>query len=450
MRLLLILVTLTALTFVSPARIASADDPHFMLLWPVPPESPISQEFGANPEDYFGQGHEGIDFDVRHGTPVIAVAGGHARWEEGEATYGCHVVVTHPWGSTTYAHLSRRGNIGNVRQGELIGYSGGATDDPCRGRSTGDHLHFGLQVNGISDPDRFWGYIDPLPFLIYSNLENEVILFEHSFYRGSAVKVQGPGSVNLSGSFAFLSDKPSSIAIPRGWSVIVYKHENKAGQPSERKMIRWNDVDFANDTFDDGTSLNDNISAIEVLPYLADNFDDPVSGVLPTSSDRPSAYVRGYVAGEYQVQIVDPAFDPVAAAFIPGIYTNASIAVDARLVGASTSRRLSVSCRRQPDADSAYRLTVSPDTGRFLLSRRDTGTRVDLVSWQSSPAIRRGNQTNRLELICVGTTISAKINGIELASVQDGTYQLGRMWIGVAATNATADARFNDLVVTRG
>jgi len=54
---------------------------------------------------------------------------------------------------------------------------------------------------------------------------------------------------------------------------------------------------------------------------------------------------------------------------------------------------------------------------------------------------------NRIELTCVGATITASINGTQVAAVQDITYATGRHFIGVNGAGSTG--RFDNLVVTQ-
>ncbi|MFN8559324.1 MAG: hypothetical protein U0531_18965 [Dehalococcoidia bacterium] len=42
-----------------------------------------------------------------------------------------------------------------------------------------------------------------------------------------------------------------------------------------------------------------------------------------------------------------------------------------------------------------------------------------LVEISARPAIRRNDEPNQLELLCIGPTISAAINGTVVASVED-------------------------------
>ena len=102
--------------------------------------------------------HTGIDTPAARGTSIYAaksgvvvtsVLGSGSYW-----SYGNFVLISHSDGtSTLYAHMSRRnaskGQV--VKQGDVIGYVG------TTGRSTGNHLHFEVRVNGSrTDPVNYF------------------------------------------------------------------------------------------------------------------------------------------------------------------------------------------------------------------------------------------------------------------------------------------------------
>lgn len=92
--------------------------------------------------------HNGLDFPVDTGTPVVAAAGGTVQLlDHGKSGYGKHVVIIHPNGTKAlYAHLSAFSvsNGQSVAQGTKIGEVGST------GGSTGPHLHFELNWPGGS------------------------------------------------------------------------------------------------------------------------------------------------------------------------------------------------------------------------------------------------------------------------------------------------------------
>ena len=135
------------------------------LIYPV--TGPITQLFGENPDFYkkWGfPGHNGIDFGIANGTPVLAAAKGtvdKVSFEDGG--YGNYVKLRHTDGSSTfytyYAHLMNASVTAgqNVEAGATIGFSNNT------GASTGPHLHFGLRTSDTSGA--YKGYIDPMPHL---------------------------------------------------------------------------------------------------------------------------------------------------------------------------------------------------------------------------------------------------------------------------------------------
>lgn len=183
---------------------------------------------------------------------------------------------------------------------------------------------------------------------------------------------------------------------------------------------------------------------------FADNFNDPSSGALPRSSAEPTRYIEGYVDEEYRVQVLDPTYGLLRAIYIPGTFGNSSLAVDVRMAGEPGAQTVILACRLQPGDESQYRFFVNPETRTFRLFRRDSATGfADLAPLQPSAAIRRGTAVNRLQITCAGDTISASINGLEVASVQDATYPAGRMWFGTGTTGALGDLRFDNLVISQ-
>jgi hypothetical protein len=185
---------------------------------------------------------------------------------------------------------------------------------------------------------------------------------------------------------------------------------------------------------------------------LADDFEDPASGRLPKSSPSTPHATIGYAAGEYVVEQGDPERERRPAAWLPGLYANASLSIDARLVGDVDRRYLALGCRHQSTSDSHYRLVVVPDGGHFALARWDQNSEVLLTPWQTTSALRDGDQNNRLQLTCSGSTIAASLNGLQVALVQDSTYSEGWMWIGAGSSpnsQATVQARFDNLVLTQ-
>ena len=101
--------------------------------------------------------HEGVDFLLRRGTPVMATAEGTVKRAEQSRSYGKVIDIRHPESGymTRYAHLSEIPNDiyrgASVQRGDTIGYSGNT------GLSGGPHLHYEVhELDGeVLDPMHF-------------------------------------------------------------------------------------------------------------------------------------------------------------------------------------------------------------------------------------------------------------------------------------------------------
>jgi murein DD-endopeptidase MepM/ murein hydrolase activator NlpD len=106
--------------------------------------------------------HTGVDIGVPQGTPVRATADGTvAAFTSYNTTQLNYVSLFHGSGITSrYLHLNRVlvGAEQFVKQGDIIGYSGGMPGTAgSGGLTTGPHLHFEIRVDGLPD--------DPLRYL---------------------------------------------------------------------------------------------------------------------------------------------------------------------------------------------------------------------------------------------------------------------------------------------
>jgi murein DD-endopeptidase MepM/ murein hydrolase activator NlpD len=97
--------------------------------------------------------HKGVDYAAPRGTPIKAAGDGRVTLAGRKGGYGNTIVIKHGQRyQTLYAHMQgfakgiRAGS--NVKQGQIIGYIG------TTGLSTGPHLHYEFQANGV--------HVDPL------------------------------------------------------------------------------------------------------------------------------------------------------------------------------------------------------------------------------------------------------------------------------------------------
>lgn len=124
---------------------------------------PVTQEFGERPWYYarWGlAGHNGVDFGLPDGTPVVSASDGEVVEVGDDPTgYGYYVKVRTPDGEDwLYAHL----NLWElpapgtwVAEGHRLGYSGST------GNSTGPHLHLGWRPDHTVRGWPYNGYAEP-------------------------------------------------------------------------------------------------------------------------------------------------------------------------------------------------------------------------------------------------------------------------------------------------
>jgi uncharacterized delta-60 repeat protein len=185
---------------------------------------------------------------------------------------------------------------------------------------------------------------------------------------------------------------------------------------------------------------------------VADTFDDPNAGALPRASTEPARRRLSVQGGEYVVEKVDPADGRGQGAYVPGVYGDVTLAVDARVVGDPGGQVLHLICRWNTTTNSGYRLSIGAARGTVTVERIDEGALTRLVGAQVAP-VRTGNAPNHIELTCAGDIIAVAVNGTRVAAVQDAAYLQGRAWIGVGVFSdrlpGTAEGRFGNLRVTR-
>ena len=120
--------------------------------WPLPGRYKISSLFGSRVDPINGRrdNHTGTDIPAPSGTPIYAAQGGvvtTVNANKNSSSYGYYCIITHGNGyATLYAHQCQVPPVSEgqtVEKGQVIGYVG------TTGRSTGNHLHFELRVNGV-------------------------------------------------------------------------------------------------------------------------------------------------------------------------------------------------------------------------------------------------------------------------------------------------------------
>jgi murein DD-endopeptidase MepM/ murein hydrolase activator NlpD len=115
----------------------------------APTKGWITSKFGYRTSPFTGhrEFHHGLDVAGRMHTPILASGEGRVRLAGAHGGLGNVVVVEHGYGiETLYGHLAetlvKTGD--RVKRGDRVGLMGST------GRSTGPHLHYQVNVNGVA------------------------------------------------------------------------------------------------------------------------------------------------------------------------------------------------------------------------------------------------------------------------------------------------------------
>ena len=127
-----------------------------MFTWPCPGYTRISDDYGNRVHPTLGitKMHNGIDLAAPGGSAILAAYNGTVVAADYNSTMGNYITINHGGGLyTIYMHCSAlyvsKGT--DVTAGTKIGAVG------TTGRSTGNHLHFGVRLNGA--------YVSPWNYL---------------------------------------------------------------------------------------------------------------------------------------------------------------------------------------------------------------------------------------------------------------------------------------------
>ena len=110
-----------------------------------PTSGVVTSRFGSR----WGSTHKGIDIGAPKGTPIKAAAAGTVTVAQYgySGGYGNYVIVSHGKGvQTVYAHC----NTLNVKVGQKVSQGQQIATVGNTGRSTGNHLHLEIRVNGVA------------------------------------------------------------------------------------------------------------------------------------------------------------------------------------------------------------------------------------------------------------------------------------------------------------
>lgn len=125
-------------------------------VWPCPSSTRVTSDYGTRvvPTSGASSNHKGIDIGAAGGADIVAAADGTVKAASYSSAAGNYVMIDHGGGLyTVYMHASSL----LVSQGQTVTAGQVIAKVGSTGISTGNHLHFGVSLNGSYVSP--WGYL---------------------------------------------------------------------------------------------------------------------------------------------------------------------------------------------------------------------------------------------------------------------------------------------------
>ena len=126
------------------------------MMWPCPSSKRVTSDYGprTSPTNGASSNHKGIDIGAAYGADIVAADGGTVLVATYSSSGGNYVIIDHGGGlCTVYMHASSL----TVSAGQTVSKGQGIAKVGSTGISTGNHLHFGVTLNGVYVSP--WGYV---------------------------------------------------------------------------------------------------------------------------------------------------------------------------------------------------------------------------------------------------------------------------------------------------
>lgn len=152
------------------------------------------------------------------------------------------------------------------------------------------------------------------------------------------------------------------------------------------------------------------------LPWQED-FSEPGTWVVESDATAQVEIAEGVL----RVHVAVPG--QLAWAAAGKDLSDVHLAVEATQVAGPDDNEYGILLRLK-DASNFYRFSISGD-GYYAISKFEDGVPEDIVNWTPSEAIQQGQASNLIEVIAVGDQFTFRVNGQELAQVEDDTFSRG-------------------------
>jgi len=241
------------------------------ILAPVPIKSDIKSNFGQKRKYEI---HPGVDIPIPVGTKVLAPMDGVVELANFNYNGLCGATIDIDYKNgfwSRFCHMSRidvqKGDI--VKQGQVVGLSGGKENAPGAGNSGGPHLHFTLKENGK--------HVDPIKYINKSVEPGKIDV------NTSSNNVDG--EIDYSSGINALNSPNTKKTGPE----IFYGNKEFADLLTKASNIKFeNEIKEENIYGDFGKSQQSKYGSITLPKEKNDKIKSPVEGIITRGKYNPS------------------------------------------------------------------------------------------------------------------------------------------------------------------
>ncbi|MHB1357427.1 MAG: family 16 glycoside hydrolase [Anaerolineae bacterium] len=231
-------------------------------------------------------------------------------------------------------------------------------------------------------------------------------------------------------------NRETGIVTPVAKSTQAVKASSKTATPSAKNVTKSPSPKTA------ATKSGEIKAAIATGALLySEDFSDTSSGwdAWKTTSSQV-----GYVGGEYVIEVLK--VDSFYWANPGQDFSDFVFEVDATKQDGPDDNSFGV-ILRYVDENNFYRFDISSD-GYYAFGYYENDEWISLIDWTEATAIKQGDATNTITILCKGSKFTLYVNGTKLTDVTDATFSSGDvgLWAG-AFTEARVTIAFDRLGV---
>ena len=128
-------------------------------------------------------------------------------------------------------------------------------------------------------------------------------------------------------------------------------------------------------------------------------------------------------------------------------YSDTSIKATLQQTRGSSGNSFGVMCRADKDGNGYYFVVSSAGQFAILKAEPNTPDPIQLVKWQSSGAVKKDEDINAIEAVCLDDYLSFTVNGVFIAEARDSTFKSGQTGVVLGAVGQPLWVRFDDIII---